>query len=351
MLQHAWLWGLKEGTAKFLSAHLQGFEASETVPSFESIYFDARSSKRFRRFGEAKQEWGPHEKEFFTKQAEVFTGGGEGEARVADLWDWHSRLHAFHDTGEASGPTQVELFNEPRFVRVQGWPLLELKATDGKITSAILAGRKVGKKHPEIEISASKFFLGDFDEHFPSLIQNKDAADELAGALKGRSYRAGFGLRLWHKQLGSYPVQTAVIPLVANPSDKDAISHVTGRFNETERGLESYWIGFLNDEELEDNNEILKKIKQTKRAIDKAIPGFADSIAREAVTFEPRMRAEDLVKKRKTEALGAVLISDHYGTEKAAETIKRVLEGDAHQAREATAERAEERAGVEEVGV
>lgn len=336
MLQHAWLWGLSEDSAKFLTANLKGFDAGDSLPSSESIYYDARSAKRFRRFGEAKQEWGPHEKDFFTKQATVFTGGGEGGSRIVDLWDWHARLHAFHDIGQAQGPTQIELFNEPRFVRVQGWPVAELKTGGGRVTGVVLAGRKVGsKKQPEIELSATSFYLGDFDEFLPGLIRKSEQAegahdekadsDALAGAIKGRSYRTGFGLRLWHKPLGSFPVQTAIIPLVANPSDKDAISHVTGRFIQTEKGLESYWVGFLNDEELEDNNEILKKIKLAKRAVERAIPGFSESITREAVSFEPRMRAEALVKKRATEALGAVLISDHYGTEVAADTVVRIL--------------------------
>lgn len=325
MLQHAWLWGMREDQATALTERLQGFEGGEEIPTFESIYFDARSSKRFRRFNEVKADWGDHEKDFFNKQGALLSN--LAEPRLVDMWDWHARLHAFHDSGQTQGPFQVELFSDPRFVRVQRWPLLELTTENGRLNKAILAGRYgSAKKSRELTISADQFFLGDFDEHLPSLIKNTADSDVLAAALKGRSYRAGFGLRLWHKNLGSYPVQTAVIPLVANPSEKGAGSHIVGRFVSTERGLESNWVGLLTDEELEDNNEILKKIKQVKRVVDRAIPGFADSIEREAVTFESRMTAMDLGKGRKThQALGATLLSDHYGTEVAAETLKKVF--------------------------
>ena len=117
------------------------------------------------------------------------------------------------------------------------------------------------------------------------------------------------------------------LPLVVNP-EKDEGAHVVGRFTRAQpevAALESLWIGFLSDEELEDNNEILKRIKQAKRAVERAVPGFMASITREAVTFEPRMRAADLVRNRKSEVLGAALLSDHYGPGAAVDAIQRVL--------------------------
>jgi hypothetical protein len=310
MLQHGWLWSVNKEAALALSERLQGFDAESALPSSEFIYYDARSARRFRRFGEAKQE-------FFNRLGETAQESGS----TVDLWSWHSRLHAFHDSGAVNGPTQVELFRDPRFVRVQGWPLLELKTEKGKIVGAVLAGRAGS----QTEVRAERFFLGDFDEHLPGLIKNEGDAQALAAALKGRSYRAGFGLRLRHKALESAPTQTTVVPLVVNPGVKDGGSHLAGRFVQTPGGLESLWVGFLTDEELEDNNEILKKIKQAKRAVDRAIPGFSDSIEREAVTFEPRMSALNLVKSRKTEALGAGLISDHCGPEAAVEAVRRII--------------------------
>ncbi|MEW6057775.1 MAG: hypothetical protein AB1540_14280 [Bdellovibrionota bacterium] len=322
MLQHGWAWGIDRLSADALVQELQGFENSMDLSPLEVVYFDARSSKRFRRFGEAKQEWGAHEKEYFNKLASQVAGDSNEKL---DLWAWHSKLCAFHETGASSGPTTVELFKEPRFVRVQGWPLIELKTQDKKITSAVLSGFKASQPK---EIRARQFFLSDFDEYLPGLIKDADDSQTLATALKGRAYRAGFGLKLWHKDLESSLQQTAVVPLLVNPAEKEGASHVLGRFlRQDSESLQSVWVGLLTDEEVEDNNEILKKIKQTKRAVERAIPGFVGSITREAVTFEPRMLATDLVKNRKDAALGAVLLSDHNGSERTAESVVRVFRG------------------------
>lgn len=331
LLQHGWLWGLKPEHAALLRENLRGFgvthdealAGSGLDPAvFEVIYYDARSSKRFRRFGDAKQEFGAHEKEYFTALGEsVAKGGPDSPESYVDFWNWHAKLHRFHDQGPAHGPTKVELFSEPRFVRLQNWPILELKTTAGKLSGVVLAGRG------SFEITATEFYLADFDEPLQTLVKNHDDSEQLAAALKGKTFRAGFGLRLAHKpEFLSYPSQTAVVPLVVNP-EKDQGSHVVGRFFKREEGVESFWMGFLTDEELEDNNEILKKIKQAKRAIDRAIAGFSESIARETVSFEPRLRALDLVKTRRSRVLGANLLSDHYGPEAAAESVKHIFTG------------------------
>ena len=334
MLQHGWLWDVDAEHAALLTNQITGFdsrvEAPDTdaadaaapaeLPPFEAIYYDARSPRRFKKLNEAKAEWGAHEKSFFEA---LIKSGANTEKPFVDMWEWHSKLHAFHNTGQAQGPTKVELFNDPRFVRVQGWPLVELKTTSGRISGITLSGLKPTES---IEIKASKFYLGDFDENLPALLTTQSEKDVLAGAIKGKAYAAGFGLRLWHKELESVPSQLTVVPLVVSP-EKNAGSHLVGRFHHTRQGLESLWVGFLTEDELEDNNEILKKIKQARRAVDRAVPGFADSITREAVTFEPRMSAHDLVKTRKLEALGAILFSDHYGPRVAAETLGRIFNG------------------------
>ena len=208
-------------------------------------------------------------------------------------------------------------------MRVQGWPVLELKTDNDKVSVVVLAGLKPGDS---VEVKASEFFVCDFDENVASLVKDEKLAERLGGALKGRAYRAGFGLRLWHKELAGAVSQTAIVPLVVSP-EKDAGSHLVGRFVSREGGLESLWMGFLTDEEIEDNNEILKKIKQAKRAIDRAIPGFSESITREAVSFEPRMRATSLVKRRREKALGTVLVTDQFGPEAAADTFRKVVQG------------------------
>lgn len=341
MLQHGWMWGVSPDNAKALQSQLQGFavsasaaEGNELAPQdlFEAVYFDAKTHKRFKRFSEAKLEWGSHEREYFESLVASLpkppAAGATSEdvplsPQPLDLWDWHEKLHRFHDTGASHGPTFIELFSEPRFVRAQGWPLLELRTEEKKISGVVLAGMRPDE---HMEVRAKTFFLADFDEPLQSFVKNHDDSQTLAGALKGRSYRAGFGLRLWHKAPVAAPVQTMVLPLVVSP-EKDKASHVAGRIMNGESSAESYWVGLLTDEELEDNNEILKKIKQAKRAVERALPGFIDSISREAVTFEPKMRASDLVKKRRSMALGAVLLSDHYGAEFAAELVKKVFSG------------------------
>jgi len=324
-LQHAWHWGVPGKAAEVLTNSLN---PRENLPLFESIYFDVRSSaKRFRKFvdekGELKVEWGKHEKELLLDL--VHLTRPEQTQAVFDLWDWHQSIYLEHNVAADQAMAKIELSSEPRFVRVQGWPLLELTTANKRITGAVLAGES---PETSISIQAETFFLADYDEYLPSFIKNSEDADLLAANLKGRAFRAGFGFQLWHKPLGSYPVQTAVIPLIVNP-EKGAGSHVIGRFVATENGLESFWAGILTDEEVEDNNEILKKIKQAKRAIDRAIPGFAESIEREAVTFEPRMRATSLLKRKKSAlALGAVVVSDQFGSEAVAELISKVITGD-----------------------
>ncbi|MGE4233675.1 MAG: hypothetical protein AB7F43_10130 [Bacteriovoracia bacterium] len=304
-LQHGWHWGLPVAQYQKLSGAIPGF-ADEEVKPFEVIYYDARSSKRFRQFGEIKQVFGKHEKLYFKRLTELLE-----RKDLVDVWGWHSRLHAFHDSGVSPAPTTIELFKDPRFVRTQGYPLLEIKTSTGKIEKIVLSGLKPTES---IEISGQNFILGDFDEFFPLLIKNDEDREKATPPFKGKTYRAGFSLKLWHKELGAAPTQTVIIPLIANPAKDSEASHVIGRFINQNGKLESYWMCLLTNEEVEDNNEILKKIKLTKRAIERAIPGFSESILREAVTFEPRLCSLDegqLFDK----VLNSLLVTDQRGPE------------------------------------
>lgn len=323
LLKHAWLWGVKSEAAQALTAQLPMNAEGETLAPHEIVYFDARSTKRFKKLAEAKGEWGAHEKSFFHS----LIAAENPESPNLDLWGWHAQIHAAHDGTPSDGPSIMELAAEGRnnrYVRVERWPLIELKTEKNKITGAVLAGT-----NPEstIEVQAAEFYLGDFDENLPGLIKTHADSEALSAVLKGKAYRAGFGVRLWHKPLETYPSQTAIIPLVVSP-EKDAGSHVIGRFiTRPDGSLESFWAGFLTDEEIEDNNEILKKIKQTKRAVDRGIAGFADSITKEAVSFEPKMRASDLVKTRKLSGLGAVIFTDQFGPDVAVEIANKIFSG------------------------
>jgi hypothetical protein len=308
LLQHAWLWGAGEHTANQLTAALRGFSSEAALPAFETAVFDARASKRFRRWSEVKKNWGEHEKDFFSQ--EPFDGPENSVRGTHDLWAWQNRLHQFHDSGASHGPKLLSLFHEPKFVRLQSWPVLELKTDAGKLCSVVLSGLKMDHS---FEISAEHFILGDSDDSMAAWIKNSQDQELLSMALKGRIYRPGVGIKLWHSDLPTAVSQTLVVPLVANPSDKNSVSHVVGRFVSTDAGMQSHWISFLSDEDVEDNNEILKKIKLCKRALDRCLPGFMNSIQKESVSFEPRMRAELPKKRPVREVLGATLVTDSFG--------------------------------------
>lgn len=335
-LRHGWVWSAARVVSERVMNNVHvgplggdedGSSGDQTeLQAFETIYFDARSARRFRRFDELKPEWGDHEAAYFESLSRVLGAAVGGPETVTaempvDLWPWFERLSRVHDGGQGHGFTQVELFDTPRFVRIQGWPIVELKIAGDSLEKVCLAGLRP-KQVTEIE--ARRFYIGDYDENLASLIKDEKAAEAFGAPSKGRVFRSGFGLQLWHGALAAYPNQTAIVPLTVNPGKGEA-SHVVGRIVETERGIESYWIGFLTDEEVEDNNEILKKIKQAKRAIDRAIPGFSDSVQKEAVTFEPRMWAQDTRKNRNNRALGAEFISDLQGTDRAVEMLAKIF--------------------------
>jgi hypothetical protein len=138
-------------------------------------------------------------------------------------------------------------------------------------------------------------------------------------------------LHFWHKP-GFNPLEntTAIIPLLVNPGENSRKSHVAGRFRAYTNGSQSFWIGFLADEEVEDNNEVLRKIKLAKRAIDRALPGFTDSIEKESICFEPRMIKNGPAhqKAHQEPVLGAQLITDCNGLQAVVDNIQRLLTED-----------------------
>ncbi len=311
-LQHAWLWGANPEMAQVLTTDQEAAEI---------IYFDAKNSKRFKKLSEAKPTWGEHEKEFFK---EVFASYANPKVK---MWNWHETLHGFYSEALASVAGKVEFFSEPKFVCLQNWPIEEIKVDNGKVT-----GIQIGNSETAL-LTADSFYLGDYDEYLPGFIKDEPTAEALAAQLKSRIYRPGFGLKLTHLNYNPTMDQSMVIPLIVNPGKNSHNSHVMGHFLKSDQGassdselVESFWIGFLTDEEAEDNNEILKKIKQTRRIIDKALhvvqPGFDASVKRESVVFEPKMRAFHFNSKaeypnERHEILGCKLLTDHFGFEEA----------------------------------
>ena len=287
LLQHAWLGAVSDQSAHFLENEL-GFTPSAL---FDAAYFDAKSSKRLRRLNEVKPEYGAHEKDFFENYA---------FSNTMDLWNFSIET-----------PNGVEMFF------TQNNPVLEIKTSDQNVSAVVLAAREEA-----IEIQATNFFFADFEDSFASLIKNEEDAKIMSTAMKGKEYLSGFGLHFWHGELTTRVEQTVILPLIGNPSKKEDVSHLAGSF----RGDESFWVGFVTADELEDNNEILRKIKLAKRAIERVLVGFNDSIQREAVTFEMRMFATEAqskgkAKKRQWKALGAYLLSDYFGADTAIEVL------------------------------
>lgn len=312
-LKHAWLWAATAGETALLSPHFRGLDLPLSQEPIQLVYYDARSSKRFKPFHDMKIQWEPHEKDFLSAL--------QNEAIAAfDLWDWHQRLHSFY-----SSEKTIEFFHDPLFVKIQGFPLLELKLNENskgqnQLSQCVIGGLNKNKAFHQ-SFKANKFYLGDYPESLAGLIANE--AESFSQAVKGRAYRAGFGVKFSHHPKSVEPKnQTMIVPLTVHGST----SHMIGRFHESEDRLDSHWCGFLTDEELEDNHEILKKIKQAKRAIERAIPGFVDSIQKESVTFEPKMFAMDLVKKRKNQWLNAELFTDHFGLSTAIERFKQIVQ-------------------------
>lgn len=312
LCSHAWLWGLSAEDASSLREILP-FDL-EAATSYETVYFDARASKRLRPLSEVKLEWGEHEKAYFQ---------AINENASVDLWNLQAQLYSFHASREwPQTPSTIEAFSEPRFVRLHRWPVQFIETNEGCIRRVGIGS--VGEE--PLWVTARQFVFTDSDTNFGSLLSNEAESSVFSGVQKGRSSRPGFGLSLRHKNLENILSQTVVVPLTVNP-EKGKASHVIGRFTTTPRGIESHWAGFLTDEEVEDNNEILKKIKQAKRAIDRALPGFSESIEREAVTFEPRMHSvssKNLSGSSKhdsqgtsaaKQALGAWILSDQFGLE------------------------------------
>lgn len=293
LLQHAWFWSADAQSAtwftqKFNLNETQNFENSK----FEEAYYDAKHTRRLKKMNEVNPEFGPHEKDYFESIMK------DSESNYVNLWK-----------------VADHIFNTNTFVENENFQIIELPIHElkisgdietAKISSVIIADDR--------EFFASEFILGDYDQNFSQLIKDEKASEAIALASKGKVYHAGFGLHFKHKNFDQAIEQVMIVPMTVNPTDSKSISHLAGKFYQDQNGeLFSMWIGFLNDQELEDNNEILKKMKHSKRAIERAIPGFSESIVNESITFEPHMRATMKRKNKHKKVLGATFISDTLG--------------------------------------
>lgn len=318
LAKHGWIWNMPPAAATELRS-LLGIEGGFDEPApFEAVYYDAKSSKRFKALKNAKVDWGDHEVPWLPSLFE--DAGGENapvDATAAHrlIWRRYAALEGVTACDAGTPSALFEVSAEPAFVIARSFLVIGLKSEEGRVSAIELA--TTGSKKT-FELKADAFVLGDRGvEHLPE--------EAHKAAVKGRSYRAGFSLEFRHKAGCPILEQTAIVPLVVNPSKKGLGSHVVGRFIEGEGDIESAWFGLLTDEELEDNNEILKKIKSAKKAIDRALPGFLASIEHESFTFEPQMCARDLVKKRPGRVLEAALVTDLLGPAAAVKRVREVL--------------------------
>ncbi len=311
MLQSGWLWALPEENVNSLTKFLHGLHGIQNVLSlpdkyFELVYFDARSSRRFRKIEEVEIEWGEHEKKYFEEKQILC------KTLSLDLWAWHNDLQTFHSSQESPHKS------------FQGYSVLELETKNKKLNKIRLTQLRSSNT---LCLEANDFFLCDDEEYWPSLLKNLDESRVLAQAYKGFHYQGGFGLQFLHKNFNFNISQVAILPLVINPSEKTSISHIIGRFVRAASGeTHSYWVGLLKDEELEDNPEILKKIKLAKKALDRAFMGFSESIQKEVVSFEPQMRVFSHPKNPPLETLGSSIITDKMGELHCFSSLKKIFE-------------------------
>ena len=327
-LKHGWMWAALPKTAQSLVSALGRENSGLEFSPFEAVVYDAKNQKRFRQIGDVKVDWGHHEAPELSKFFETFRAQG-----LVDLSWFHESLYQTFPKvdGFENGPSIIELSQEPQVILAQSSLLVEIKvgssaSTQGETAIESLVFAMNGES---LTVSARHFILGDFDENFSSLIADQDLAQRLSVPWRGRIFKPGFSLSFTHKDQEQFLTPFQLIPLVANPSKKGAGAHVIGRFikDQSQQGemSRSTWFGYLTDEELEDNNEILKKIKSAKRVLERTIPGFADSIIQESLTFEPQMCAMDDVLKRPQKALGAWILTDAYGPEGAVHCVSHLL--------------------------
>ncbi len=292
-------------------------------PPFQAFYFDAKASKRFKPIAQSKPDWGTHELPWLTH---ILTPSHD----AIDFMSWQNELTSRYRVGTATAEgTLYQIATEPTpFYIVRGLLVIGLQAAQDKITAidVALPGDKA-----TFAVKAGQFVLAEIGgESYAELAANTSASELLKSAQKGKSYRAGFSLHFKHSHLPSAIVGGAlVVPLVAHPSKKGAGSHVVGRFFESDSDpsvMESVWFGLVDDEEVADNNEILKKMKAAKRVIDKTLPGFLDSVQFESMQFEPQMVAVDLIKKRPNQVLNALIVTDDLGSDAALKTVSRALD-------------------------
>jgi hypothetical protein len=308
--KHAWAGPVSQVTATAMNRILGTENSENNDQPLNVFYFDAKSSKRFKPIQESKPQWGDHELPWLK---DLLKGAGVG----VDISGLQDRICQ----QVAAGGSHVVL---ARSYLIIGFNTEN--SDESRITSLLLA--QPGDKEA-FAVKAKRFVLAELGaESYRDLVANENAADLLSAAQKGKSYRAGYSLHFRHSDLGSLIENaTLVVPLVANPSKKGEGAHVVGRFFRNDGGQwASVWFGLVADEELDDNNEILKKMKASKRVIDKALPGFLDSVVSEAMQFEPQMMAMDLLKERPSQVMNVAVVGDALGVDAALRGVELAIQ-------------------------
>ncbi len=292
--RHGWSWGVR---AEFEKAFLEFFPAGQ-APSSELPALDVKSAKRLKL--------GDHEIKAFEKIL---------AHEKLDLRPVHRSLPG----AMANAPAE--------FIQPILW-IDEIEVLDGALSTV-----KVCLPNGEfVKIRAKTFVLGELEESLNQILTDETVLARTAAFTKGKLFQSGYSLRFRHREGEGFALQepsAQMIPLVANPSKKGANSHLFGIYS----GLESVWFGFLTDEELEDNNEILKKIKSSKRVLEKVVAGFEASLEESSetqfLTFEPHMLALDHFKPASLHVENLHFVTDLYGPEaavfSAGQALKNIL--------------------------
>jgi hypothetical protein len=297
---HAWLWNVKKEAAKELQNYICFSEKS-----FEYAYFDAKNSKCFKSIFQIKNEiFGDHEKAYFNQFL---------EQDLVDISD--SIEHLDISLCDAIDGVQVSqfLFEDKKILG------LELARVEKSST------KKSQFKTLKATVYAKNWIVTNPYELY-EYVTEENLKNDFQQEIKFKKYLSGFGVHFVHDEtkLNHFIEQKICVPMTVNPQKLSLSSHLTGFFKKTDtHKIESVWVSFFTEEELQDNNEILKKVKNIKKALDRAVMNFSDSILKESVAVNLRFFTEKQNEARNNNYLNLYFISDDAGPEK---VIKKILD-------------------------
>lgn len=271
--------------------------------SFGTVYYDAKHSKRLRSLAEVKPEYAPHEMDYYSCL-------NSNAVNMVNAWAWHQKCVNEHENLEFNNSFEL-----------QQTSIIEINIEKDSICSVDL-GLFINGKKISTQIKAKAFVISENDSSFSEFILNEEHARKYLRANKGLHPIPGFGVKYEHKSFDAIIQQNVIVPMLVNPTKKEDQSHVLGRFNLDKKS--STWFGFLTQSELEDNHEILKKMKSLKRILDRTFAGFADSVTRESYTFEEKLWIHQ-EKPQLIKVFESFITRDHSGLNQTIDHINSIV--------------------------